>query len=367
MKEITVFNKNTTAHKTGNYPLIFGEDRALYDGINKPYPKLYDLMEKLKQLDWSPDDVDLQQTRMDLLNCGENTRNIMLYNLAYQWELDSIATNISALLAPFISNTEYNHLILRITENEALHSDTYSNIVRQCIPNPQEVFDMVYKNDQVLGRAETVSRVLSDLKRVGAEYTLGLISADNAKPFVIKGIVTIYALERISFMSSFACTYSLAEQELFVGAARLIQKINMDELIHIEAGRYVLTEILNKDGEFSKVIQDNIEDIEQVVQEIVQREFTWNAYLFSEGRNIVGLNETLLNDWTKYNAQEVFDNLGLEQPYRKVSKDPLPWIAEDWLDLNSQQNANMESDATNYQVSSVSSDVPKDLDLDFTL
>lgn len=367
-KEITVFNKKGTAHVTGDYPLFLGEEPSLYDSVNQPYPYLFDLMEKLKQLDWSQDDVDLAATRMDLLRCDENTRKIMLYNLAYQWELDSIATSISALLAPFITNSEYGHLVQRISENECLHSLTYSNIVRQCISDPQEVFNMVYKHQEVLDRAAIVGKVLGELKEIGAKYTLGMVSSEECKPFVMKGLVAIYALERISFMSSFACTYALAEQEYFVGAARLVQKINMDEMIHYEAGRYILQDVMLKDEDWLKVFNNNLEEITEIVEGVVSQELSWNKYLFSEGRSLVGINEGLLNECTRYNAQEVFDNLGLQQSFRRTMTDPLPWIAEDWLDLNKQQNANMESDATNYMVGAVSKDLSEEdfeMDLDF--
>lgn len=363
----SIFNKEGTAHVTGDYPLFFGEEPSLYDSVNQPYPKLYEMMEQLKQLDWSEHDVDLQQTRMDLLKCSKETRDLMLFNLAYQWELDSIATSMSHLLAPFVTNSEYGHLIQRISENECLHSVTYSNVVRQCVPDAQEVFDMVFKHKQVLERAETVSKVLGELKTVGAEYTLGLKSADECKPFLLKGLVAIYAMERISFMSSFACTFGLGEQDLFVGAARLIQKITMDEMIHYEAGRYVLEDILLKDSEWKEIFLDNKEELNTIVDEVCNREFSWNKYLFSGGRGLVGINESILNDWTKYNAQDVYTALDLDKPFRTVKSDPLPWFAADWLDLNSHQHASMEADPTNYQVSSITKGTSGDLGMEFDL
>ena len=367
-KEITVFNEKGTAHITGDYPIFFGEEPSLYDSVNQPYPYLYDLMEKLKQLDWSPDDVDLTQTRMDLLRCDSNTRNLMLYNLAYQWELDSIVTSIAALLAPFITNSEYGHLVQRISENECNHSVTYSNIVRQCVPDPQEVFDLVFKHKEVLERASIVGKVLGELKEVGAKYTLGMMTSDECRPYLLKGMVAIYALECISFMSSFSCTYGLAEQEYFVGAARLVQKINIDELIHIEAGRFVLQEWMLKDPLWIPVYNQYKGELTEIVDGVVSNELNWNKYLFSEGRSLVGLNEGLLNDWTRFNAQDVYDNLGLKQSFRRTITDPLPWFAEDWLDINKVQNAAMESDPTNYMVGAVSKDVSSadfDMELDF--
>jgi ribonucleoside-diphosphate reductase beta chain len=367
LKRTEVFNSEGVAHKTGNYPLFFGEQPSLYDSINRPYQYLYDLMEKLKQLDWSPDDVDLTQTRMDLLRCDDNTRNIMLYNLAYQWHLDSVATSIATLFAPFVTNSEYGHYLMRVAENENNHSDTYSNIVRQCVPDPQLVFDMVYQHNQVLERATTVRKVLSELKEIGAKYTLGLVDEEEAAPYVLKGLVAFYALESVSFMASFSCTYGLAEQEYFVGAARLVQKIHLDEMIHIEGMRAVLQDILLKEDKWKDLLDKNREECTKIVVEVHKQEFSWNKYLLSEGRSLVGLNETLLNEWVRYNGQPVFDNLGLKSPFRRVAKDPLPWVKADWVDLNSQQNANMEADNTNYQVSSVNKDLDVNIELDLEI
>lgn len=357
-KKVSVFNDKSVSHKTGNYPLIFGEELGLYDSVNLVHPHLFELYEQLKELDWSENDVDLTETRMDLLRCPQPLKELMTFNLAYQWELDSIATSLSSLMSPFVTNTEYGHLIARISENENLHSLTYSNIVRQCFSDPTEVFDIVYENNNVLERSETVERVLSELKEVGAKYTLGMIDKEDATPYVLKGIVAFYALERISFMSSFACTFALAQQEFFVGAARLVQKILIDESIHCEAGRYVLQDVLLEDETFAKVFEDHSEEMHSIIEGVTSQELNWNKYLFKGGRNLVGLNEGILNEWVRYNAQEVYDNLTpLKQPYRRITKDPLPWFKQDWLDLNGSQNANMESDATNYSVAAVGRDV----------
>ena len=359
MSEINVFNKNTTAHKTGKYPIFGGEEPALYDSINQPYPKFFDLMEQLKQIDWSQDDIDLTETRMDLLRCPKELRELMLFNLAYQWSLDSIATSIPTLLAPFVTNSEYGHVISRIGENEMLHAVCYSNIVRQCVPDPQEVFDMVYEHEEVLERSSIIGEVLGTLKKRGAEFTLGLKSFEECKTAVIEGLVAIYALERISFMSSFACTFALAEQEYFVGGARLVQKILQDEMIHFETQRYAL-EILQEDDNFKEVFVNNKQRHSDIINGVVNQETSWNKYLFSGGRNLVGLNEGLLNDWTRYNAQEVCDNLNLKPNFRVTKKSPLPWFEADWMEINNHQNASMESDPTNYTVNAISREVSGD-------
>ena len=216
---------------------------------------------------------------------------------------------------------------------------------------------MVHENDKVVERSTIVRQALSDLKRYGAEYTLGMKTFEECKPVILKGLVAIYSLERVSFMSSFACTFAVAEQGFMVGFARLVQKILVDEMIHFETQRYALKEVLFKDTNWTSVIESEKNNLSAIVNGVVEQELSWNRYLFQGGRAIVGLNEGILNDWTRYCAQEVIDNLELEQNFRKTVTCPLPWFEQDWMDLNSQQNASMESDPTNYMVSSVGRDV----------
>lgn len=353
---VAVFNQKATAYKTGNYPLFGGEEPALYDSINQPYPKFKDLMEQLKELDWSPQDVDLTESRMDLLQMPKEMRELSLLNIAYQWSIDSMATSIPSLLNSFITNTEYGHVIARIGENEMNHADTYSDAIRQCVPDPSEVFAMVHENEKVLDRSEIIGKALSELKQKGAEYTLDMVTFEECMPYILRGVTAIYALERISFMSSFACTFAIAEQGYMVGFSRLVQKILIDEMIHFETQRYALS-ILMADPVWDSVWEAEKQNMAGIVNGVVLQEGSFNNYLFKEGRAIVGLNEGILNDWTRYCAQEVIDELKLPQDFRKTKTCPLPWFEQDWMDLNAQQNANMESDATNYMVSAVSKDL----------
>lgn len=347
-----MFNKNNTAWQNGDYPLFFGQKPGVFDSINRKYPKLFELFEHLKKIDWRHDEIDLTQTRMDLLQCPKSTREIMLLNLAYQWELDSIASrSIAPLFAPFISNSEYWQMISKQSENENLHSLTYSEIIRNCIPNTTEIFDMVMHNKEVLNRGDRVSKVFQELQLKGAEYTLGKLDKHEALPFVLKGVCTLYALERIEFMSSFACTFALGEQQLFVGAARLVQKIAEDEQIHTVMGKETI-KILKSDSLWNSMLQVYEDEIKSIVDDILNAEYQWNKYIFSEGRSIVGLTTDLLNKWTQYNAQQVYDTLGFELPFERVLENPLPWM-DQWLDINLTQNANQEGENANYTLGSV--------------
>lgn len=364
----TVFNAENTGHLTGKYPLFLGEQRGLYDNVHMNHPRIFKLYSELKAIDWQHDELDLTQVKMDLLNVDPMTRDVMLLNLAYQWRADSaIGNSLSTLLQPFITNSEYAHAVSRIAENENLHALTYSNIGRQCLKDPKELFDLVYKTDQVLGRSSVAIEALEDLDRVGCEYKLGIKTKEECKRYIFRGVAAVFILERISFMNSFAATFALGSQDLFFQAAKYVQKICQDEMIHFEIARYALKDMMG-DQRFEEVIKQEMPYIIKMINDTLEQELVWNEFLFSEGRSVVGLNRTKLDQWTRYNVQNVFDTFEVKQPFDRITQDPLPWFATDWVDLNSHQNANMEAPNTNYGLNTIiddGSEMNLDDDLDF--
>jgi ribonucleoside-diphosphate reductase beta chain len=124
----------------------------------------------------------------------------------------------------------------------------------------------------------------------------------------------------------------------------------------------VLREIKSRYDEL--LDKERQEALKKFVDEVVQTEFTWNEYLFSEGRKVVGLTKDLLDDWIKWNAQVVYDFLGLELPFERITENPLLWM-DDWFDIDVIQNANQEADNTNYKLNSVVYTLSDDEILDF--
>lgn len=358
---MSIFNQQNTAWKTGQYPLFLGESLGLYDSINTPYPQLFELYKLQKSIDWSEDEVNLEQSRMDLLQCSQNNYDVMLKNLAFQWELDSVASrSIAPLFAPFVTNSELWAMLSKQSEIENLHALTYSEIIRQCIADPKLVFNEVMANQAVLERSDTVIKVFDDLKKAGAEYTLGLVSDENVlMPIILKALTALYCLEKIEFMSSFAATFALAEQNIFQGIAKLVQKIAQDEQVHCMMDEAILR-ILFEDKKWKDCFLAHQSEITMIVNEVVGQELTWNQYLFSEGRSIVGLNKVLLDEWVLFNAQDIYRFLGLNNPYPIIHTKPLAWM-DNWLDLNKTQNANQEADNNNYSLNTVLNDIDDDI------
>lgn len=355
----SIFNKNNTSWETGKYPLFLGDSMALLDSIATNYPKLFDLYKLQKSMDWSEDEVNLQQSRQDLLSTTQNNYDIMVKTLAFQWELDSTASRaIAPLFSPFISNSELWMAYSKISDMENLHSLTYSEIIRQCVADPQEVYKEVMHSDEVLNRSVAVIEAFNALDVYGSKYKLGLVDKDDRGMHyaILKALIALLCLEGIEFMASFACTFALAEQNIFMGIAKLVQKIMLDENVHVMVGKEVLGILLhNEQNIWTELFEENKEDLTKMVVEVIEQELSWNSYIFSEGRSIVGLNKVLLDEWVLWKSQEIMEFLRMDNPYEKIKTNPLRWM-DNWEDLNKKQNANQEGDNTNYRLNAVKDD-----------
>jgi len=351
-----VFNKDNTEWKQGKYSLFLGQQPGLYDSINVTHPKIFELYKQQKSADWSEDEIDLDQSRMDMLSCPAEIREVMVENLALQWEADSIASrSIAPAFAPFVTNSEYWAALLKVSEIEVLHALTYSEIVRICIANPNDIFEKITQSDAITGRMEHVTTAFSGLARHGAMYSLGQLTDEQAYPVVMEAVVALFCLERLQFMVSFAATFAVVEGGWFQGIGTLVQKIMQDErYIHAELGKYVLQVELSTERGKAWFIA-NSDKVKAIIDNVVQAEYAWNKHLFSEGRKVPGqFTEQLGYDWVDFNAQDVYDVFGLE-PARRIVKTPLKYM-DNWLDLNKTQNANQEADQANYRLNIIVND-----------
>jgi ribonucleoside-diphosphate reductase beta chain len=364
---MSVFNVKNTEWKTGEHSLFLGQQPALYDSVNVRYPKIFSIYKLQKSIDWSEDEINLEQSRLDLLNCPKSTYDIMLETIAFQWEADSVASRaIAPLLAPFVTNSEYWAAVQKVSEIEVLHALTYSEIVRQCVLDPNEVFSRVMYNNNVLDRLNVVAAVFEDLRITGAKYSLGLVDNNQSTYNVIfKAIVALYCLERLQFVASFAATFAIVEQGYFQGIGKLVQKIMQDEIgCHAELDRLVIEiELKTERGQIA--MTECYDDIVNIITCIIDSEKSWNRYLFSDGRSIVGLNVSLLDEWVDYNASAMAEtfmpsSFVIDSP----KSNPLKYM-DNWLDINKFQNAQQEADGNNYALNTIVNNIDDLEMLDF--
>lgn len=352
-----MFNQDNTEWKEGKYSLFLGQEPALYDSIHVNHPKLFDLYKRQKAMDWSEDELNLEQSRLDMQSCPEEIKDIMVKNLSLQWEADSIASrSIAPLFAPFVTNSELWAAWLKVSEIEVLHALTYSEIVRQCISKPDVIFSQIMQNDEIVGRLTPISKAFKELQIEGALHIVGdqTCSAQFKYNKVMNAVVALYCLERLQFVASFAATFAVVDQGWFQAIGKLVQKIAQDErFIHAEIDEYVIKhELTTERGK--AWYAENSELIKSMIDSVVQAEYKWAEYLFSEGRKVVGLNEQLMKEWVDFNAQDVYKTLGFE--HKKIKSNPLK-LMDNWFDLNKTQNAQQEADSANYLLNIIVNDI----------
>lgn len=347
--------------------LFLGDDFGLFDTVNKQHPEIWSLYKGLKQLDWDENEFDYSSCNNDFKTCDPSTYEMMIRTLAFQWEADSIASrSIIGVVAPFITSTELSAAWTLVSANEGIHAGAYSEIVRNSFDNPHEVLDNILEVKESIVRLGTVTRLMADVYKVAHEYALGIRQNDQETynyAFLFPAIM--YLLERIQFMASFAVTFTICDTGRFMPIGKAVQKIAQDELeIHVELDKAIMiNELKTPRGRIAYQAMNPI--IEEALNEVVQAELDWVDYLFSEGRQLVGMTAGLLKKWVLYNAKEVYEFFGFASPYDLPSTNPLPFM-NTWLNISKTQPAPQEEDVAAYKVNIIKrTDDHKEYDIDF--
>ena len=340
-----IFNTSKDDYKSRE--LFLGQSGGLIDSINRPYPEIHALYKKMLSLRWDENEFDYGSCRHEFVTCSPGMYQAMIYNLAYQWEADTVASkSIVPLLAPFITNSELWGATLAIGVNEFLHSLTYSEIVRNSFDNPNEVLDEILSITESFQRLEAIAKAFSYVHDVAHRYALGQATSDEAYDAVMTLYVALYCLERIQFISSFIVTFAFGEIGMFMPIAKAIQKICQDEFeVHQVLDRVVIgIELKTERGQ--KWLEKNRQKVSTLITEVVNSELTWSDFLGTEDRELPGITVEKLRKAVIYNSQPVYSAFSLQSPFDHVAINPLPFV-EEWMNINAIQAAPQEEAGRN--------------------
>lgn len=346
----TVFNYAKTDYQKPL--LLLGQRPGLFDTVNRHYPDIWKLYKAQKSLDWDENEFDYGSCNSEFKSCSRSTYDMMIKTLAWQWEADSVASRaIAPVLAPFITSSELWAAWQRISDNEVVHAATYSEIVRNSFDDPSVILDEILRVEQAHARLARVARAFADGYAASHKYAIGQLPNDqNTYNAVFMTIIALFCMERIQFMASFAVTFAICDTGLFQPIGKAIQKIAQDELeIHAELDRAVLLNELQTERGKAAFAQCR-DDIEQMIEEVIDSELTWITYLFSEGRELVGMNAERLSAWTLYCAKDVYQTFGIATAkYALPAANPLKFM-EKWLNISKTQASPQEQDIAAYKV-----------------
>ena len=363
----TVFNRKDIDFT--KQPMFFGEDGGVqrYDVFK--YPQFDKLNQTMLGYFWRPEEVSLQKDRADYQTFRPEQKHIFTSNLKYQTLLDSVqGRGPSLMFLPYVSNPELEGCIVTWDFFEALHSRSYTHIMKNVYPDPSEVFDTILNDKEILKRAKSVTENYDKFGKMAEEYFVkGKGDIIDLKRSLYLAMVTVNLLEGLRFYVSFACTFAFGELKLMEGSAKILSLIARDEATHLNLSTHVIKAWQKGDDpEMTKAIKGTEKTVIQMFKDCVEEEKAWAKHLFKEG-SVIGLNERLLGQYVEFIANKRMKAIGLDPLYDiSASANPLPWTTH-WLSSKGMQVAPQETEVESYIVGGIKQDVKKDAFKKFSL
>ncbi len=356
---------NTNNSNTKGYPLFLGEELGLMDNIHVTYPEIAKLRDKMITDNWVWTEISLEKDAKDIQNVDlKSSTDIMVKNLAFQYLADSVAECSINILDMFCSNTELEGLLKFWSYNEYVHAMQYSEIVKTAFQDSNQLMEEVKRTEPAIRRLEALGKVFEDTRQLGYKYQQGVAIPEKVlRKQILLFIAALTSLESISFATSFAATFAVGKStKAYDGTIKAVQLIARDELeTHVKIDLELLHILRTKEG-WEEEYQEVLPLIQELFDNVLVNEKNWADYLFSEGRQIVGLNERNLYAYAKYLAAPIYKVLDLTINFEYPEENTLPWMKE-YLDLDSIQVAPQEAQLNNYKVNvTVDNDDGGDLD-----
>jgi len=352
----SIFSK--TVSNTLTQPMFFGDSVNVARFDKQKFEMFERLTEKQLSFFWRPEEIDVSKDKMDFNKLLPNEKHIFISNLQYQILLDSVqgrSPNIAFL--PIVSLPELENWIETWSFSETIHSRSYTHIIRAIVNEPGVVFDDIMKTDEIIQRAESVSKHYDELIKCTQAYLLHgegklEINGENAdvdlyclKRQLYLTIMSVNILEAVRFYVSFACSFAFAERKVMEGNAKIIKMIARDEALHLTGTQHMLN--LMRDGkddpEMAKIAIECESEVIEMFKDACEQEKDWAEYLFRDG-SMIGLNAQILKQYLEYITNVRMNALGLTPIFEECAN-PLPWINH-WLDSDNVQVAPQETEIT---------------------
>lgn len=353
----TKFNANIQTHNGKKAPLFLGPELGIVDTINVQYPELEELYQLQISQMWNEFEVDLTHDKVDMQKLPKSITDLMVKTIMWQTVADSVASrSIIETLGTYISNSEMMNLATLWSFFEVIHARTYSHIIKQTFTDPNNLLQELYDDMAVLQRSDIIVDSFDNIANISSNA-----SREEIEDAIIQAFTALFALEAIAFMSSFAVTFAIVERKNFAGIGKLVTLICRDEVLHTRMG-YNILNILSNDETMTGAMERNKPAMKKILDRVVHQEREWADYLFSDGREIIGLNAPLLKKYTLHMSKPVYDALGIKFDFDTVKENPLPYM-ENYINQGMVQTAAQELQLSNYQVGAIVDDTD-DLDFD---
>lgn len=359
--DLSIFNTTKTVEEYSEKKLFGVGHMPLIDTIHRNYPKIWDLYQEMESLNWNANEIDYSQCLIDFEKAPLETSEMMIKTIMWQWENDSIAAQAPpVIIAPFEPCTEVWEGEVSITNNEGVHGNTYSEIIRMSFKDPEKVLSHLLDQKEKYERSGAFGKNLKEVKRFSTklaydkEFGNELPSEEEIVKHLILYYFTMLCLERIQFMASFSITFTICQSGYFLPIGSAVMKICQDELeVHSEFRKEILKNILATEiGK--RVFEDLRPRLTQTLEDVVDQEQYWTRnYIFeNDTKYLVGTNADIVCNFVLFNAKDVANTYKLKTKFNFPKNNPMPHL-ESWMNLSKVQQAPQEQDLVSYTSNSI--------------
>ena len=336
-----IIKKNKKSHLDRNMFFDGSVDVARYDTVK--YPQIEKITDKQLGFFWRPEEVDVSKDKKDFQGLTPHEQHIFTSNLKRQILLDSVQGRApTEAFLPICSLPELETWIQTWSFFETIHSRSYTHIIRNVYPDPSFVFDNILDIKEILECGNDIGKYYDDLIKNPTKENLYMC------------MMSANALEGIRFYVSFACSWAFAELKKMEGNAKIIKFIARDENTHL-ASTTTMLKLLRQEPGYEKIAKETEQECVDLFMKVIEQEKQWAQYLFRNG-SMIGLNESILQDYVEWIGAKRMRAVGLTCPYNVPQMNPLPWT-EKWISGGNVQVAPQETEISSYIVGGVKQDV----------
>lgn len=348
------------------------------------FPKIAQFLDTQKGSFWGPGEVTLMKDQIDFKESSKSTRHIFTSNLLRQTTLDSIQGRSPVqIFTPVSSVPEIEGLVLWWSAFEQIHSMSYSHIIKNIYNVPVEQFNQIHGTPEIVQMASGIDKYYNDLHvinsmlvsiaKMKADVKLNPASEIMLNPAikwmetqttehkhiraVWMALIASFGLEAIRFMVSFATSFGMVENRIFMGSGNLISLIAQDETLHTKWTAYIINQIVKVDPRFREVAAEMLKEAIAALESVIDEEKNWAKFLFKEGP-MIGMNEKIMVDFVDHLAPIRLGEIGIKVPTR-IKSTPLPWYNKHF-NTNKKQTALQENESVAYVIGSMTSTVNYD-------
>jgi ribonucleoside-diphosphate reductase beta chain len=386
---VKLFNLGTTV-KSKDTRLFLGNNvsnRNIQTFHDPKYPWILEAAEEMRAIgNWSKNEIDLSKEKSSFDSLDDAGKHIFEKGLKFAIALDSCAGRGPLELfnnSGISNNPEWELYLTNHQNNELLHSESYTEMVRAIFNDVDQFIDSIIQDEYVQRRAETILGAFKSATTTLDQHQANLACIDHGiaipmLPFpgtnnaelrkaIYKSAMVLNMFEGIRFFATFVTAWSFSEQpvKLFAGSSNIFKLIARDEMIHLDVFQKVLKLLRTDESEgFVEIAADMEDEMYDLFKVAYKEERDWIDHLFSKGSPLIGMNAAILKEYMDYIFAIRMTNIGMDPSKLELSikTNPLPWV-DNYLDSSHIKSAPQEIESVNY-VAAIDSSLDEDFDLD---